>query len=172
MPDVIVGTNAYIDTTDADAYFDERLYSTAWSNAADDDKARALIQATKSIDRQLLKGCKRLTDQALAFPRCYAVDQRAVGNLNYIGNIELVYDGSLWCETEVPQTVIDACCEEALALLDRGNSTRRKLQQEGVTGFGVSKISEQFTPGAGKGLVSQEARELLKPYLAGSVNIT
>lgn len=166
MPsEIVVGSNSYISVVDADSLFDDRLYSTAWSSAAKGDKVRALIQATKAIDRQYLKGRKKLTDQALAFPRCYAVDQRVVGGLNYIG------DGGL-CETEVPQAVIDACCEEALALLDRGNSQRRKLQQEGVTGFGLSKISEQFAPGAGKGLVSQEARELLIPYLAGCVHIT
>ena len=66
----------------------------------------------------------------------------------------------------------EACCEIALALLERGNSQRRKLQQEGVQSFSLGNMSETYTPGAGRGLLSQEAKELLKPWLIGAVMIT
>jgi len=174
---VTVGTNSYISVADADTYFNARLYSTAWTGASSDDRARALIQAAKVIDRQFLKGRKRLTDQALAFPRCYTVDQRSISGLNYIGNVELVWDGSLWCETLVPQAIMDAQCEEALALLDRGNSKRIRLQKEGVTGFNIGDLSESFNKMTAHNrlnlsILSLEARELLRPYMAGAVGIT
>jgi len=168
--EIVVGANSYVSVSGADTYFNERLYSSAWTAASADDKARALISATKAIDRQFLKGRKKLTIQILQFPRCY---QRSVNNhLNYIGNVELVWDGSLWCENEVPQAVKDTQCEEAIALLDRGNSKRRKLQQEGVRSIGIGSTSETYNPGSGRGLISQEAKELLRPYLAGSAVIT
>ena len=75
-------------------------------------------------------------------------------------------------DEEIPETVKEACCEIALALLERGNSQRRKLQQEGVQSFTLGNLSETYTPGAGRGLLSQEAKELLGPWLLGSVNIT
>ncbi len=74
--------------------------------------------------------------------------------------------------TQIPATVKEACCEEALALLERGNNQRRKLQQEGVQSFSLGNMSETYITGAGKGLLSQEAKELLQPWLIGTVNIT
>ncbi len=130
----------------ADEYFKNRLHAESWGQADDETKENALKQATKAIDRQLLKGRKATDEQELAFPR--------------------------HPDTEVPEVVKEACCEEALALLERGNSQRRKLQQEGVQSFTLGNMSETYAPGAGRGLLSQEAKELLQPWLIGAVNIT
>jgi hypothetical protein len=130
----------------ADEYFKNRLHAERWGETSDADKEKALRQATKEIDRQLLKGRKATDAQELAFPR--------------------------YPDTEVPEAVKEACCEIALALLERGNSQRHKLQQEGVQSFTLGNMSETYAPGAGRGLLSQEAKELLRPWLLGSVNIS
>jgi len=143
---ITVGENSYIDIEEADEYFAGRLHAESWGETSDADKEKALRQATKEIDRQLLKGRKATDTQELAFPR--------------------------YPDTEVPEAVKEACCEIALALLERGNSQRHKLQQEGVQSFSLGNMSETFAAGAGKGLLSQEAKELLKPWLIGAVNIT
>jgi len=137
---------AYVTLEEANTYFASRLHAEAWTAAADVDKQKALKQATRAIDRQLLIGRKTNPEQELAFPR--------------------------YPDTEVPEAVKEACCEEALAILEIGNSQRRKLQQEGVQSFSLGNMSETFAAGAGKGLLSQEAKELLRPWLLGAVNIT
>ena len=120
--------------------------------------------ATKIMDRQLFKGKKKVATQELQFPRCYR---------NYPWPEEIAETQTGWyCELCVHQRVKDACCEEALALLVRGNSPRLKLQREGVQSFSVDGLSETYQAGFGKGLLSQEAKELLKPYLAKAVSIT
>jgi len=129
----------------ADEYFKNRLHAESWGETSEADKEKALKQATRAIDRQLLRGRKTNPEQELAFPR--------------------------YPDTEVPEAVKEACCEEALAILERGNSQRRKLQQEGVQSFSLGNMSETYTPGAGRGLLSQEAKELLRPWLLGGVNI-
>lgn len=129
----------------ADEYFSGRLHAESWGQADDSTKEKALRQATKIIDRQPLKGRKTDPSQPLAFPR--------------------------YPDTEVPEAVKEACCEEALALLERGNSQRRKLQQEGVQSITLGSMSETYVAGAGRGLLSQEAKELLKPWLLGAVMI-
>jgi len=129
----------------ANEYFAGRLHAESWGETSDADKEKALRQATKEIDRQLLKGRKATDTQELAFPR--------------------------YPDTEIPEAVKEACCEIALALLEKGNSQRRKLQQEGVQSFSLGNMSETYTPGAGRGLLSQEAKELLRPWLLGGVNI-
>ena len=130
----------------ADEYFKKRLHAESWGEADDSTKEKALKQATRAIDRQLLKGRKTNPEQELVFPR--------------------------YPDTEVPEAVKEACCEEALTMLERGNSQRRKLQQEGVQSFALGNMSESYVAGAGKGLLSQEAKELLRPWLLGAVMIT
>ena len=130
----------------ADEYFEGRLHAEVWEQADESTKDKALKQATKIIDRQLLRGRKTNPEQELAFPR--------------------------HPDTEIPTAVKEACCEEALAILERGNSQRRRLQQEGVQSFSLGNMSETYVAGAGKGLLSQEAKELLKPWLLGGVFIT
>ena len=138
-------SGSYSTTEYADEYFAGRLHAESWGETSDADKEKALRQATKEIDRQLLKGRKATDTQELAFPR--------------------------YPDTEVPEAVKEACCEIALALLERGNSQRRKLQQEGVQSFTLGNMSETYAPGAGSGLISPEAKELLRPWLLGGVNI-
>lgn len=136
---------SYVNLTEANEYFSNRLHADAWAEASDADKDKALAMATKAIDRQPLSGRKTVSSQPLAFPR--------------------------YPDTEVPEAVKEACCEIALALLERGNSERRKLQQEGVQSFTLGNMSEAYAPGAGRGLLSQEAKELLRPWLLKAVNI-
>ena len=145
-PTITVGENSYIDTEEASTYFNGRLHAESWGQADDSTKEKALKQATREIDRQPLKGRKTETSQTLAFPR--------------------------YPDSEVPVAVKDACCEEVLAILESGNSQRRKLQKEGVQSFSLGNMSETFAAGAGKGLLSQEAKELLRPWLIWAVMIT
>lgn len=107
---------SYIDLTEANEYFGGRLHADAWTAATDADKEKALNMATRAIDRLPLKGCKTEDDQANQFPR--------------------------HPDEEIPQAVKDACCEEALALLERGNNQRHKLQQEGVQSFTLARQYE------------------------------
>ena len=130
----------------ANEYFGRRLHAERWGETSDADKEKALKQAARAIDRQLLRGRKTNPEQELAFPR--------------------------HPDTEISAAVEEACCEEALAILERGNSQRRKLQQEGVQSFSLGNMSEAYTPGAERGLLSQEAKELLRPWLLGAVNIS
>ena len=137
---------SYVSLVEANEYFSSRLHADAWAEASDADKEKALAMAAKAIDRQPLIGRKTETGQALAFPR--------------------------YPDTEVLEAVKEACCEEALAILESGNSQRRKLQQEGVQSFTLGNMSETYAPGAGRGLLSQEAKELLRPWMIGAVMIT
>jgi hypothetical protein len=162
---ITVGADAYIDIAGADGYFSSRLYSDTWTNAADTDKEKALKQATRVIDRQPLKGRPVDLDQLLAFPRCYLAPGAPPSQYSFDT------PPGWWCEVEVPRAVKNATCEEALALLERGNSQRLNLQQEGVQSFSIGNLSETYAPGSGRGLLSREAKELLRSYLAGAVGI-
>lgn len=137
---------SYVTTEEATTYFASRLHVEVWTAASAADKQKALDMATRVIDRMPIVSVKASDDQANSFPR--------------------------YPDEDVPQAVKDACCEEALALLERGNGQRRKLQAEGVTSVSIGGLSETYAVGSGRGLLSQEAKELLRPWLLGAARIT
>lgn len=172
-----VGTNTYISLEDAAKYFNERLHSDAWTAATDDNKARALIMATRHIDRLALVGRKKVSSQDLQFPRCYPTTICSLAE--YIGNLpEPSADG--WaCDIGIPQIVKDACCEQALFLLGLSDYERYRNKQNvlGIVGGSVGNANEyagqsQAQTNRRSTILCPEARELLRPYLSGSVMIS
>jgi hypothetical protein len=176
---LVVNQNSYVDTDYADSYFTDRLFADAWSNATQTQKEQALVMATRAIDRQILVGAKKLDDQPLQFPRRYPFRIHDIWRKWFQFNItdqwETLYveGASWWADVDVPEIVKQAECEEALALLERGGDSRTKLQKAGVRRFTFSRsTAEEYAPGSGKGLLSVEAREILRLWLAGSVQMT
>ncbi len=170
-----VGTNAYLDLTDAGAYFADRLHSEAWHAATPEQRAQAIVTATRAIDRVPMRGRKKQTGQTLEFPRCYDVPPPDYAPQNDWTHV--LYGDTAWCDPSTPQAVLDAVCEEAIARLERGNSTRRKLQLEGVIAYRAGNTSESYAAGqtgvsvSPAELLSLEARTLLRPYAARSAKI-
>lgn len=152
-----VGTNSYVTLTEANDYFDEKLYADKWHNADEITKEKALKEACRRINRLAFKGQKVEETQLLAFPRIMPVFNR-VGVIGFTG------------DTGIPEEVKAAQCEEALALLRYGNSARTKAQEQNVVRVSFGEVSEEYR--ASLKLLSKEALELLKPYLAGVVAIT
>ncbi|MFA5408129.1 MAG: hypothetical protein WC343_05090 [Bacilli bacterium] len=81
---------------------------------------------------------------------------------------------------EVPQEVLDACCEEALAIYlhnaDTEGQARETLQNQGVKSYtlggGYSETFGSSGKAKHKGLLSSEAFDLLKGYISGAIEAT
>lgn len=63
--------NSYASLAEAEVYFNNRLYTTNWTGT-DDDKKRALIMATKELDRLEYEGTPASDTQSLKWPRDWA----------------------------------------------------------------------------------------------------
>lgn len=172
-----VGINIYATLAEATAYFNDRLHADAWTAASADDQARALIMSTKHIDRLTLKGRKKqFSLQTLQFPRCYPGD--LISMVEYVGNLpEPMADGWV-CDTDIPQVVKNACCEQALFLLGLTDYERHRNKQHvlGIVGGSVGSANEyagqsQAQSNRRTTILCPEARELLRSYLSGSVMI-
>lgn len=182
---IVVNTDAYVSVADADTYMSNNYVSTSteyttWDALTDGNKEIYLKKATKRIDRQMLRGIKALDTQTLEFPRAIKsygsyYEKPVYGATPYRSDEYIV-------ESEVSQKVIDANVEEALsnALVDAGvpsnGSERVKLQAQGVKSFTLDDLSETYGTGLSSSynstvLLSSEAKELLKYYLAGGVRI-
>ena len=141
----------YADVAYGDAYFAERLNSTAWTSAGA-NKLVALKQATRMIDLLPLVSEKCDDTQDREFPR--AVD---VG-----------------CDDEsgdVPAEVQDACCEIAVALLEN-KSLEQLSDKAGVRSERAGDASKTYGDRGSMelvddnfGLPSPTAARMLAPWL-------
>ena len=152
---------SYVTTTEADEYFGARLRIEAWEEASPEERETALEMATRMIDAQRLVGRRAEEDQELAFPR------------------KTMTKTGWWSSEEVPQDIKDACCEQALFLLELTPYERRRMRQHelGVVSQQIGEVTERSS--AALVMYNQqnmkmckEAMQLLKPYIVGKVRIT
>lgn len=135
---------SYLNVAQAQDYFDNRLYTGTWDNATSADRLKALKMATRDIDRLNYKSSKTDENQVLEFPR----------------------GGS----TEVPQAILNACCELALKYLD-GVDPDEEQDKLSVTSQGFASARSTYDRATvpehlRAGIVSAKAWAELKPYLA------
>jgi hypothetical protein len=98
-----LNANAYASVADGDAYHDGHLYATAWTVATADQKAVALVMATRVLDAEYrFGGTKVSATQALQWPRAECRDPDT---------------GDVVPEDAVPKALVDATCELARELL-------------------------------------------------------
>ncbi|MEA4884262.1 MAG: DnaT-like ssDNA-binding protein [Clostridia bacterium] len=148
---------SYISVIDADLYFGSRYGADQWRAATEVHKTQALITATRTIDMQRLRGRPTSDAQPLAFPRA-------------------VYWRGAWsAETEVPEAVKAATCEEALAILSQ-DTQRATRQRDGLTAVSIGDASESYSAevlarAQSGGLLSAQAKMLIRPWLVGAVPI-
>ena len=154
MVDIVVGSNtyfSYLSIADADDYLLAAVHGATWQALSDDDaKARALITATRTIDRQEWKGTKTSDSQAGDWPR------DSVG-------VDGVTDGV------TPQDVLDATAEIALALVDGSELQNEATIEQRVQNLKAGSVSLTFFRGIDgtQQRFPQIIMELLRKYLVG-----
>lgn len=143
--------NSYVTVEEADSYFANTLQSEEWNKYDTPTKEKALITATRQIDRLPFSSRKLDLYQNLEFPRVST-------NLAFTNGI--------------PDAVIYATCEQALFLL-KGGSKRQELQQQGVKSYSLGDLSETFADNLSpvEKTICPEALSYLRKYLLGSVAI-
>ena len=66
---LVKSTNSYVNVSEANAYFADRLDAAAWTSAPAPQKEQSLVTATSILDNLNWSGCVVSEAQALAFPR-------------------------------------------------------------------------------------------------------
>lgn len=149
--------NSYVGLTEANAYLaaGAHLQAAAWTALDDTQKAAALITATRQIDRLRFWGCKYSELQALQFPREYCN----------------------WKFNEIPKELREAVMEQAVSLAPNiatgGQSTRERLQSQGVESYSIGDLSETFATSrtdqavtsSAESKLCQDARILLAGFI-------
>lgn len=131
----------------ANSYFANRLHSSAWFDSTEDDQAIGLLQSTRAINQLNYKGRKTILDQENEFPRI----------------------GLSCSSSTVPDEIMQACCENAIRLLD-GFDMELERQGLNVTHRGYAQVKTTYDPNfvppyIGAGIASALAWHLLLPFL-------
>ncbi|MGW5841110.1 DnaT-like ssDNA-binding protein [Methylorubrum extorquens] len=146
MP-LTIGTNTYVSLADADDILSFKLHSGGWKSTSEQDRERALIEATAAIDRLGFNGSIARYDQPLGWPRLRMRDR----------------EGRSIDPNVVPQVVRTATCEMALHLL-----TAPELKPSpAVSRKRVGDLEIQYRATL-PDPVPLSVRQLLAPFLAGS----
>lgn len=161
--------NSFVTVADCTTYLDGRLNTSAWTAASADDKARAVISATRLLNGLRYLGSTVSETQALQWPRAYVPNPDAPFDADPTRPFdEVVY----YVETEIPQRIVDATCELALEFLNAGTTDFAALDGDAnLTSKTIGPISKTWAA-AGKPqgmarfpLVLNLLRPLLRPVV-------
>ena len=153
---------------EATSYFAQRLHETAWTDASDADREKALIAARGIIDALNYKGIQAQRLYALA-ARTHPPSQDEIRAAEASQPLEFPRGA----DTEVPEAIRIAEYEIAYALLD-GKDPELELENLAISamGYGAVKTSYERSQLPIEHIInlvpSSVAWRLLKPFLRDS----
>ena len=171
-----ISTSYYGDLSEADAYFAMRLHESAWTDAAIEDRPKALWAATQIIDTLNYKGFKHpvyvllqsygLQDlpSALGDYSSPTVEEIRAAEASQ----ELEFPRG--ADTGVPEAIRRACYEIAHTLLD-GKDPELELENLGIISQGYASVRTTYSrthvpvEHIVNGVPSSLAWRLLVPFL-------
>ena len=107
--------NSYADVADGNAYHDGHLYATAWTGATDDQKAVALVMASRLVDAEFqFNGTRTNAVQGMQWPRARCPEPDAI---HVPLQVLLPIPSDYVRFDSVPKAVVQAACEMARELL-------------------------------------------------------
>ena len=159
--------NSYATVEEADTYHDTLVNADAatWSNASADDKARALIMATRILDQQIeWLGYVSSNTQALQWPRTYMdTDKRML--LWPPGAQPFDWWNAYYVDpTTVPQRLKDATSEFARQLLAANRTADDELSQKGITRISAGTVEVSFTGYARPDVIPDAVFYMVRPW--------
>jgi hypothetical protein len=128
---LVLNTNSYVTTTEADSYFSTRIDADEYISAVDTLKEQALVTATQLIDNRSWIGIAVSSSQSLAWPRKQATyyDPRMGQDITI-------------AENELPSQVKIAVYEQALHLLQNEDLIAQKTQTFESISVGSISLSD------------------------------
>ena len=143
-------TYATIDT--ANSHFEGRTFASTWTDATDDTKGAALVQATQILDRLEWRGYKVNSTQALRWPRAGVTDQ----------------DGYEVDWATLPAWLERATAEFAMALIATDRTADTADDYKAIK---VGPISLDVNTGQVGQLIPAHVLAIVRPYRAGGAGV-
>jgi hypothetical protein len=165
-----MNTTFYGSVVEATAYFSARLHEQAWTNAAVEDRAKALLAATQLIDTLNYKGNKAAVYALLE------TNSAATSEDVRAAELSQALEFPRGADTEVPEAIRQACYEIAYSLLD-GKNPELELEALGVSSQSYSSVKTAYDrqqvpiEHTVNMIPSALAWRLIRPFLRGSETV-
>lgn len=152
--------NSYADVNDGNAYHDGHLYASAWTAATDDQKAVALVMATRLIDAEFqFNGTRTNAVQGLQWPRARCPEPDAI----HVPLQALLPIPSDFVRFDsVPKAVVQATCEMARELLISDRTAAPP--GEGLKYYNDAGIQAGYDKTDRRPVISHVAQAMLAKY--------
>lgn len=145
---IVDGANSYVSLEFANSFFETIVDPGAWTDATDDQKNRALIQATRIIDTEVRWNGQRIDPtQPLSWPRD-----------------AMVVDGILLGSTTIPEQLKEAVCYTARDLLTADPTAEPDSSGIKRLGLGQGAISIEFDAATTRLRLTTFVRRLLAVF--------
>lgn len=141
--------NAYCDVTYADAYWSARLYADVWTAATADQKAVAMMNATRLLDELPWKGQRTTIPQSLRWPRVGMFDRDGI----YVLNLQI-------------PTVLKDCTAELAGLMLKEDRTD-DVGAIGVSMIKLASLQINMSPGRIHRTIPDTIYDKLRHWLSG-----
>jgi len=147
-----VGVNCYITRADAVTYFTDLIHGADFISATTTVQDQALVTATKMLDRQEWMGSKTSDSQDLDWPRTGVTDP----------------EGNAVASDVVPQFILDATCELALALIQDLTVQTNSDTSTNIKALKAGSAEIQYFRGESGPRFPTIIHELIGHYLSGA----
>jgi hypothetical protein len=155
-----VDANSYADVADGNAYHDGHLYATAWTAASDDQKAVALVMASRLVDAEFqFNGTRTNAVQGLQWPRARCPEPDAI---HVPLQVLLPIPSDFVRFDSVPKAVVQATCEMARELLIADRTVAPP--GEGLKYYNAGGVQTGYDKTDRRAVLSQVAQVMLAKY--------
>jgi hypothetical protein len=170
---IVENANSYASVADGDTYHEGHLYGDAWNEASADEKARALVMATRTLEATMsFNGSRASSTQSLCWPRIRAENQEIVDwfawGLSYgFWNEDPTTTGiwgPYWASNVVPPAIRAATIETARELLKSDRTLDDPTKGIQSVGVGQGAVSVSFNASDRKKIIPDMIRMMLSPY--------
>jgi hypothetical protein len=157
--------NSYCSVADGNTYHYGHLYADQWTSKPIEQKERALVMATRSVDYNMQwNGYRANQYQSLGWPRACVIDYDAWAGYTVGIGVALINFGPYIPSNVVPQRVKDATCEMARQLLISDRTQEDSSMGLHALGIGAGAITMSFDPSDRRQVLTDVIRSYLEPY--------
>lgn len=164
----------YVTMNEAVAYFADRLNEVAWTDASPQNRNKAIIAATRIIDRLNFKGYKKTVyDYLASLEDLSLADQAELNAASAAQELQFPRD----TDTDIPEEIKLACYEIIYALLDEIDPDT-ELENLAIISHGYASVRTTYSRShnppehLNAGVPSATAWRYLRPFLREPGGIT
>jgi len=149
----LAAANTYCTLASADTYIDERVYRPTWEHKDDEEKERALMQATRLLDEHCRwKGTRTNTGQGLRWPRA------GVNSADY---------DTVLSSSAIPAWLARATAFMAYHLLEKNRPAEVENQRVTGSSTGRGSQSKGLPDQKNMAVIPPEVQSIIAPFVTG-----